>query len=132
LLSQYNALPYNDNIAKSGLLKEMFGSIGTNVSVGVPFICDYGQNIHIGNSVSVNMNCTFIDCNKITIGNNVLIASNVQIYNYFPLLPFSKMLSRECRRECLWALFFIVFESYSIISSNANTKKTTVFFVKAP
>jgi acetyltransferase-like isoleucine patch superfamily enzyme len=73
-------LPYNDNIAKSGLLKEMFGSIGTNVSVGIPFICDYGQNIHIGNNVSVNMNCTFIDCNKITIGNNVLIASNVQIY----------------------------------------------------
>ena len=26
------------------------------------------------------MNCTFVDCNKITIGNNVLIASNVQIY----------------------------------------------------
>ena len=26
------------------------------------------------------MNCTFVDCNKIEIGNNVLIASNVQIY----------------------------------------------------
>jgi acetyltransferase-like isoleucine patch superfamily enzyme len=26
------------------------------------------------------MNCTFIDCHKITIGSNVLIASNVQIY----------------------------------------------------
>jgi acetyltransferase-like isoleucine patch superfamily enzyme len=26
------------------------------------------------------MNCTFVDCNKITIGNRVLIASNVQIY----------------------------------------------------
>jgi maltose O-acetyltransferase len=42
----------------------MFGSIGTNVSVGNPFICDYGQNIHIGNNVSVNMNCTFVGCNK--------------------------------------------------------------------
>jgi acetyltransferase-like isoleucine patch superfamily enzyme len=27
-----------------------------------------------------NWNCTFVDCNKITIGNNVLIASNVQLY----------------------------------------------------
>ena len=26
------------------------------------------------------MNCIFVDCNKIEIGNNVLIASNVQIY----------------------------------------------------
>lgn len=26
------------------------------------------------------MRCTFIDCNKITIGNNILIAPNVQIH----------------------------------------------------
>ena len=26
------------------------------------------------------MNCTFVDCNKITIGDNVLVASNVQLY----------------------------------------------------
>ena len=26
------------------------------------------------------MNCTFVDCNKISIGDNVLIASNVQLY----------------------------------------------------
>jgi maltose O-acetyltransferase len=30
--------------------------------------------------VIININCTFVDCNKIEIGNNVLIASNVQIY----------------------------------------------------
>ncbi|MDR2361610.1 MAG: sugar O-acetyltransferase [Prevotellaceae bacterium] len=80
LLSQYNTLPYDDSMARYNLLKELFGSIGTNVSVGNPFICDYGQNIHIGDNVSVNMNCTFVDCNKITVGNRVLIASNVQIY----------------------------------------------------
>ena len=50
------------------------------MSVGLPFICDYGKNIHIGTNVSVNMNCTFVDCNKIEIGDHVLIASNVQIY----------------------------------------------------
>ncbi|MCD7937437.1 MAG: sugar O-acetyltransferase [Tannerellaceae bacterium] len=79
-LSQYNNLSYEDKERKSQLLKEMIGSTGTNVSIGTPFICDYGRNIHIGNNVSVNMNCTFVDCNRITIGNNVLIASNVQIY----------------------------------------------------
>lgn len=30
--------------------------------------------------VTVNTGCTFVDCNKITIGSNVLIAPNVQIY----------------------------------------------------
>ena len=80
LLAEYNALAYEQKKEKTELLKQLFGSIGTNVSVGLPFICDYGRNIHIGNNVSVNMNCTFVDCNKITIGNNVLIASNVQLY----------------------------------------------------
>jgi len=80
LLAQYNTLHYDAKTEKYELLKKIMGEIGNNVSVGSPFICDYGRNIHIGNNVSVNMNCTFVDCNKITIANNVLIASNVQIY----------------------------------------------------
>lgn len=80
LLAQYNALAYDQKKEKTAILKELFGSMGNNVSVGLPFICDYGRNIHIGTNVSVNMNCTFVDCNRIDIGDNVLIASNVQIY----------------------------------------------------
>lgn len=80
LLKEYNALDYEQKEKKADILKRLFGKIGTNVSVGLPFICDYGRNIYLGNNVSVNMNCTFIDCNKITIGDNVLIASNVQLY----------------------------------------------------
>ena len=60
LLSQYNSFSYNQKKEKTEVLKQLFGSMGTNVSI--------------------NMNCTFVDCNKIEIGNNVLIASNVQIY----------------------------------------------------
>ncbi len=80
LLTKYNRLPYDHKSEKREVLEGLFGSIGANVSVGSPFICDYGCNIYLGNNVSVNMNCTFVDCNKITIGSNVLIASNVQIY----------------------------------------------------
>lgn len=80
LLAKYNSLPYGNREARYETLKEMFGGIGSNVSVGTPFICDYGRNIHMGSNVSVNMNCTFVDCNSITIGSNVLIASNAQIY----------------------------------------------------
>jgi Acetyltransferase (isoleucine patch superfamily) len=80
LLTRYNNLPYDEKTEKREVLERLLGCIGTNVSVGSPFICDYGCNIYLGNNVSVNMNCTFVDCNKITIGDNVLIASNVQIY----------------------------------------------------
>lgn len=80
LLKIYNSLEYNQKKEKTEVLKKLFSSIGENVSVGLPFICDYGCNISMGSNVSVNMNCTFVDCNKITIGNHVLIASNVQIY----------------------------------------------------
>ena len=80
LLMAYNSLPYERKEEKYAVLKEMFGGIGSQVSVGHSFICDYGCNIHIGNNVTVNVRCTFIDCNKITIGNNVLIAPDVRIY----------------------------------------------------
>ena len=79
LLKEYHALAYEQKNEKADILRQLFGSIGTNVSVGQPFICDYGQNIYIGNNVSINMNCTFVDCNRITIGDHVLIASNVQL-----------------------------------------------------
>ena len=80
LLAQYHSFAYDQKTEKTEVLKKLFGGIGTNVSVGTPFLCDYGKNIYLGTNVSVNMNCTFVDCNKIEIGNNVLIASNVQIY----------------------------------------------------
>jgi acetyltransferase-like isoleucine patch superfamily enzyme len=95
LLTQYNALPYDKKEEKYNVLKTMFGSIGTNVSVGNFFICDYGCNIYIGDNVSINMNCTFIDCNKITIGNNVLIASNVQIYTSTHPVELSERLTPD-------------------------------------
>ena len=60
LLAAYNALPYDQKEQKRKILEEMLGGLGTNVSI--------------------NMNCTFVDCNRIVVGDNVLIASNVQIY----------------------------------------------------
>lgn len=80
LLMKYNSLPYDHKEEKRQVLKEMLGSIGAKVSIGHSFTCDYGRNIHIGNNVTVNTGCTFVDCNRITIGSNVLIAPNVQIY----------------------------------------------------
>lgn len=62
------------------LLSTMLGKVGNNVEIKIPFMCDYGYNIEIGDNVFINYNCTMLDCNKIKIGNNVLIAPNVQFY----------------------------------------------------
>ena len=52
------------------------------------FHCEYGKNISIGNDVIIGPNCTFIDNDKITIGNCIMFAPNLQIYtSYHPILP---------------------------------------------
>lgn len=78
-MQRYNSLPYTDRSKRYEMLKELFGSVGNNVSVGDGIIIGFGDNIFIGNNVSINYRCMLIDCNKITIGDNVLIAPGVQI-----------------------------------------------------
>lgn len=95
LMMKYNSLPYEQKAEKREILKEMLGSIGTKVSIGHSFTCDYGINIHIGNNVTINTGCTFVDCNRITIGDNVLIAPNVQIYTASHPVEFTERLTFE-------------------------------------
>lgn len=78
-MSQYDAIPYAERSRRYEMLKDYFGSVGTNVSVGQGTIVDFGNNIHIGNNVSINYRCILIACNTITIGNDVLIAPGVQL-----------------------------------------------------
>ena len=99
LLTKYNALPYEYKREKTEILSSLFGNIGANVSVGTQFLCDYGCNIYIGDNVSINMNCTFVDCNKIQIGNQVLISSNVQIYTSTHPVELSERLTADWSPE---------------------------------
>lgn len=70
-----------ENISeRKKIIGELFGSVGNNVHVDIDFHCEYGINIHCGSDVIINMNCTFVDNNRISIGNNVLIASDVKMY----------------------------------------------------
>ena len=88
LTRKYNQIEHSDTEARKALLRELFGAIGTNVEIDTPFYCDHGKNIFIGNDVIININCTFVDNRPIHIGNQVLIASNVQIYtSSHPVLP---------------------------------------------
>ena len=44
-----------------------------------PFRCDYGSNIILGENFYANYNLTVLDCARVVIGDNVLIAPNVCI-----------------------------------------------------
>lgn len=79
-LRQLRETDYADNETKDAIYKQMFGSIGDQVSIDIDFRCEYGKNIHIGNKVIINMNCTFLDNGVINIGDNVMIAPDVRIY----------------------------------------------------
>lgn len=80
LTREYNLTASDDAVNRKKILADLFGKMGSNVNIDTPFYCDYGRHISVGSNVIININCTFVDCNKIEIGNNVLIASNVQIY----------------------------------------------------
>ena len=87
LLAEFNATDYADTARRLSLLREMLGSVGEGVHVDIDFHCEYGQNIFLGNRVIINMNCTFVDNNRIDIGDGVMIASNVQIYTATHSIP---------------------------------------------
>lgn len=80
LVRQLNACDYDDGESKTAILRQLFGSMGDHVHVDIDFHCEYGRNIHVGSNVIINMNCTFVDNNRIDIGNRVLIASDVKMY----------------------------------------------------
>ncbi|MDD1781351.1 sugar O-acetyltransferase [Enterovibrio sp. ZSDZ35] len=50
-----------------------------SVYIEPPFYCDYGIHTYIGESVFMNFNCTILDVAPVTIGDRVMMASNVQL-----------------------------------------------------
>lgn len=95
LLDRFNSSPYDKREEKQNLLKELLGALGNNSFINKPFFCDYGKNIIIGDNFFANYNLVFLDVNKITIGNNVMLGPNVS------LLTASHPLDQEVRISLL-------------------------------
>lgn len=83
LVRAYNQTASEALEEKDRILTALLGKRGTNLWITPPFFVDYGVNIFFGDNCEVNMNCTFLDDNRIVIGDNALIAPNVQIYTAF-------------------------------------------------
>jgi maltose O-acetyltransferase len=71
---------------RQAILQQLLGHIGQNSIIEPPFYCSYGQNIHIGDHVYLNVLCTILDCNEVHIGHHVMIGPAVQIYTAAHLL----------------------------------------------
>jgi maltose O-acetyltransferase len=88
IVDEFNALSARAVIEKERLIRTIFGRVGENVHFEKGMRIDYGCNTHIGNNVFINFNFVLLDCAPVTIGNNVFIAPDVQIYTaQHPLDP---------------------------------------------
>ncbi len=80
LMQAYNQLDVSNLVERDEILSDLLGFKGAGIWVEAPFYCDYGSNISLGDNTFVNVNCMLLDNNKITIGENGLLAPYVQIY----------------------------------------------------
>jgi maltose O-acetyltransferase len=80
LLAKFNATAAEADAERHLLLTQLLGRIGEGTVVKPVLRCDYGYNIAIGDRTFVNYDCVLLDCNRITIGDEVQIAPGVHIY----------------------------------------------------
>lgn len=74
-----------DEKKRSSMLKAWFGTTGEHIFMETGFVCDYGNNIHVGENFYANFNQTFLDVCEIRIGDNAMIGPNCQLLT--PLHP---------------------------------------------
>lgn len=79
MLAALNALPPERAQERATALRELLAGIGEDTFVRTPFYCDYGDGITIGSRTFVNFNCTMLDGATITVGDECLVASGVQL-----------------------------------------------------
>jgi len=79
LVFALNAIPYERAEERAAALEGLLAAIGGGTFVRTPFYCDYGDGIRIGARAFVNFNCTMLDGAPISIGDECLIASGVQL-----------------------------------------------------
>lgn len=99
--AQEQLYEFNHSLPKEVAIRErvvrsLFHTIGPSFEITPPFFCDYGSHIRAGKNLYINTNCTILDCNWVTLGDDVLIAPNVQIYAaYHPVDPAVRLTGVE-------------------------------------
>ena len=95
-LHKLNTLHPENMEERQTIFKSLFGELGAGFEINSPFYCDYGCHIQAGKNLYINVNCTILDCSWVIIGDDVLIAPNVQIYTaYHPTDPETRLTGVE-------------------------------------
>ena len=80
LLFKLNNIEPSELEEKRNIFLKLLGKTGQNFNIELPFRCDYGYNISLGENFYSNYNLLILDCAPVVIGNNAIIAPNVSIF----------------------------------------------------
>ncbi len=80
LMRGFNDAPVENDDLRREIMRDLLGSCGETFHIEPPFRCDYGFNICIGERFYANFGVVILDCGLVTIGDDVKLAPNVQIY----------------------------------------------------
>lgn len=80
LCFRFNNLIPSNRTQRLEIIHKLLKKTGQNAWIESSFYCDYGYNISVGNNFYSNHNLVILDCARVEIGENVLIAPNVGIY----------------------------------------------------
>ena len=89
LMEEYNNAR---EVVRPGILRELLGSVGEDVTLRPPLYVDYGTQLSIGDRVFANFGLTALDCAPITIGDDTQIGPHVQLLTpTHPLDPAERL-----------------------------------------
>ncbi len=80
LAQKINQLPIDNVKEIVALEKELLGKTGNELYITPPLHVDYGRHIEVGENFYANMDCIFLDVNKIIFGDNVMVGPRASFY----------------------------------------------------
>ncbi len=79
LVERFNATSVTGADERQALLGSLLGHLGEGAEIRPPFQCDYGYPISLGARSFINYGAMVLDCAAVTIGEEVWIATGVQL-----------------------------------------------------
>jgi maltose O-acetyltransferase len=96
LIRLYNGTTEDEPDHRRQILVELIGTIGERCEIEPPFRCDYGSLITLGDGFFANFGCVILDCNRVTIGRDVMFGPGVHVYAAtHPVDPVVRASGRE-------------------------------------
>ena len=80
IAQKINSTPIENKEEIVSLEKQLFGKTGESIYINPPLYVDYGRHVEIGNNFYANMDCIFLDVNRIIIGDNVMVGPRVSFF----------------------------------------------------